>query len=292
MVLPNMILGGAQKSGTTTLHHLLAGHPEIFFPADLQEIHFFDLDENFRRGLDWYACHFEGWRGEPVIGQKSPLYLYDERVPRRIADALGDRVRLLFVLRHPADRAYSHYWHEIRHGFESLPFEAALAAEPERLRKGYWWRRHYSYLDRGRYATQLERFRACVAPERILVVLYEELRRDPEGVARRCAEFLGVAPDGGRAHPPGASHRNPALLPRSAALQRLTGRLRRPGLDWIARGIDRVNLVSRRYPPLAADTRRRIIDLLADEIERLGPLAGADVSHWLERGAAREAAAS
>ena len=74
--LPNAIIGGAQKSGTTTLHRLLETHPQTFTPSRTQEIHYFDLEENYSRGLDWYASFFSGWRGEPVVFQTSPLYLY------------------------------------------------------------------------------------------------------------------------------------------------------------------------------------------------------------------------
>lgn len=281
-ILPNLIIGGAQKSGTTTLHRLLITHPQVFFPASPREIHFFDHDENFARGLGWYAHLFRDWNGQPVIGQTSPLYLYDERVPQRILEALGSDVRFVFILRNPADRAYSHYWHEVKYGHESLPFPEALAREPERIQRGYWERRRYSYLDRGRYAGQLERFYARFPRANVLVLLYEELRR-LDDVSRKCAEFLDLSPREWRpGEDPRGFHYNPSRMPRIRGLQRLTAPLRRRGGRWAtaARLVDLVNLREARYPPLAAEARARIAVAMKEEIARLEALTGADLSSW------------
>jgi len=114
------------------------------------------------------------------------------------------------------------------------------------------------------------------------VLALDELRRDPEGVARRCAAFLGVGAEGwAPALRELGLHLNAARLPRSRALQRAAAALRRPGIGIVARAIDRLNLVARPYPPLSPALRRRINQELADEIARLGSLTGLDVSGWL-----------
>ena len=85
-IIPNLFIGGAQKSGTTSLHYLLKTHPDIFIPETPQEIHFFDIDQNYTRGLDWYARFFSLWQNEPIIAQTSPLYLFEPTVPIRIKE--------------------------------------------------------------------------------------------------------------------------------------------------------------------------------------------------------------
>ncbi|HEX4954128.1 MAG TPA: sulfotransferase [Thermoanaerobaculia bacterium] len=280
--LPNLIVGGAQKSGTTTLHRLLESHPGVFFPARPQEIHFFDLDDRYARGLDWYAGHFTAWAGQPVIAQTSPLYLYEPAAAGRIAAALP-AVRLIFVLRHPIERAASHYWHEVRYGWEPLSFEEALEREPLRLQGGQEARRHYSYLDRGRYAAQLRRYFDLFPAEQILVLTYDQLVADLPALGRRCAEFLGLAVEGWALPAREDSFRhNRAQRPRFRILQRWVRPVRSalPALAWL---VDRMNLVPARYPPVAPETRARLAELFAPEIEDLARLTGLDLAAWREK---------
>lgn len=276
--LPNAILGGAQKSGTTTLHRLLETHPRIFFPPRPQEIHFFDLEQNFSRGLAWYRRHFRAWNGQPVIAQTSPLYLYEPRAARRIFEALPE-VKLIFILRQPVDRAYSHYWHEVRYGYERLAFEEALAAEPARLRGGEEARRHFSYLDRGRYTAQLARYLEFFGPERLAVVLYDQLVKDPSELARRAARFLGAGTEGWTLPDRVAGERhNAAMVPRFPRVQRGLRRFR--GLPLLPRAIDRLNLRRTAYPPMRPETRARLTADFAGEARGLANLLGLDVGAW------------
>jgi hypothetical protein len=280
--LPNAFIGGAQKSGTTSLHHGLESHPQIFFPRRPQEIHFFDIDKNYRRGVDHYRSYFRDHGGEPVVAQTSPLYLYEPAVAGRIAE-VSPQARFLFILRHPVDRAYSHYWHEVRYGYERLPFAAALAAEPERLRGGFTARRHFSYLDRGRYAGQIERFLQRFTPEQVLPVLYDDLAQDQPALLRRCAAFLGADPEhpdwvmAGRQAAGAPAHRyNRARLPRLWWLQRMTRDLRNVSKGAVAL-VDAVNLRPVAYPPMDEELRRRLSEQMAPEIERLQVLTGLPV---------------
>lgn len=280
--LPNLVIGGAQKSGTTSLHFLLAKHPRVYFPARPQEIHFFDLDASYARGLEWYRRLFRGWAGEPVVGQTSPLYLFEPAVPLRLQAALPE-ARLLFILRHPAERAYSHYWHEVRYGFETLPFDQALDREAERLRDGFEARRHYSYQARGRYGEQLARFLERFPRQQVLVLLQDHLRADAPALLRRCTDFLGLEP---LAADTGSEKRryNPSLQPRVPALQRLVRhwRERWPRLGYL---VDAVNLRQKPYPPMAPAVRQRLEPLVAAEVAALHRLAGVDARCWLGDGA-------
>jgi hypothetical protein len=111
VTLPTFILVGAEKAGTSWLSRNLARHPDVFMAPG--EIHFFDVDSNFRRGIDWYAGHFSNSGACTAIGEKSPGYLnlfragkWQAHVPKRVRATLPD-VRLIFVLRDPVRRAIS-----------------------------------------------------------------------------------------------------------------------------------------------------------------------------------------
>lgn len=267
--LPNLIIGGAQKCGTTSLHRLLASHDEAYFPPAPQEIHFFDVDKEYRKekGLNTYANLFGDHNGEMVIGQTSPLYLYVPEVPARIHAVLPG-VRLIFILRDPVDRAYSHYWHEVRYGWEPLPFETALKLEAERITKSFDARRHFSYQDRGRYAAQLARYAEYFSKSQILLVRMEDLKTDPERVRRQLAGFLGLDPNGFTAAAASASHHNAARLPRSRRLQSIVLPIRQ-AVPKLGRLVDRINLMTTTYPPMRPETRQRLQAEFSDDLRRL-----------------------
>jgi hypothetical protein len=205
--LPNFLILGAQKAGTTALYAYLHWHPQVTGPS-FKEVSFFD--RHYARGERWYRAHFPARRRE-AIGEASPSYLLHPLAPERVAGLLPD-ARLIALLRNPVDRAFSHYQHEVALGREPLSFEDALAAEDERLRgevermlrdptyfSHAWW--NYTYAARGRYAEQLERWYAAFPRERLLVLLTEELAQDPGPTYRRVLDFLGLEPHALDAYP-------------------------------------------------------------------------------------------
>ena len=199
--LPGAVILGAQKCGTSSLHNYLTQHPGVIAPLR-KEVHYFDL--HYARGEAWYRGHF-GREGMPGLNlDASPYYLFHPAVPGRM-HALLPEAKLVVLLRDPVRRAYSHYWHERDKGRESLSFEEAVAAEPgrlgedeARLARGELERSRehqlHSYLARGRYAEQLERWYALYPRERILVIRFEDFVRDPLAGLNRTHEFLGLPP--------------------------------------------------------------------------------------------------
>ena len=197
--LPGAVILGAQKCGTSSLHNYLTQHRGVIPPLR-KEVHYFDV--NFGRSEAWYRAHF-GREREPGLNlDSSPYYLFHPAVPRRMHELLPD-ARLIVLLRDPVRRAYSHYWHERSRGREKLSFEAAIDAEPERLGrtdellasgKLEVSREHqqYSYLARGRYAEQLERWFALYPRQQILVLRFEEFVREPLAALNRTLAFLGL----------------------------------------------------------------------------------------------------
>jgi hypothetical protein len=197
--LPDFLILGAQKSGTTALYAYLRWHPEITGPA-WKEVSYFD--RHYRRGERWYRGHFPIRAGNRVVGEASPGYVFHPLAPERVRATVPD-ARLIVLLRDPVDRALSHYHHEVALGREPLTFEDAIAAEPQRTRGAEerllrepdyfshpWW--DHSYLARGRYAEQLERWLAVFPRQQLLVVASDELAAEPERAYAQVVGFLGA----------------------------------------------------------------------------------------------------
>jgi hypothetical protein len=197
--LPDFVIIGTQRGGTTSLFRWLGWHPSVV-PANRREVHYFDL--NYDKGEKWYRAHFPLKRSGLVTGEASPYLLLHPLAPERAARDLPSSTRFIVVLRDPVERALSHYWHERRLKAETRPLEAALAREEKRMsradekvRRGErsFAHRHYSYRTRGRYAEQLERWFDHVDRQRILVVESEKMYVDPHEQGR-IIEWLGLPP--------------------------------------------------------------------------------------------------
>jgi hypothetical protein len=197
-VLPDFLIIGAQKSATTSLYAYLLAHPEIAGPSSKEVDYFQNTDVRTER---WYRGHFP-WAvqrrlaqlrgGRLLAGEASPNYIFRPDAPAHVA-ALVPEAKLIALLRHPVDRALSHYNHERIFGREPLSFEEAIAAEAaETPAPGERQRR--SYRARGLYAEQLEHWLACFPPEQIHVIATEELDADTDGHYREVLAFLGVRP--------------------------------------------------------------------------------------------------
>jgi len=204
-LIPDFIIIGAQRCGTTYLYGELTKHPRIA-PALKKEVHFFDL--HYKRGVVWYRAHFPAWNGKRisardfVTGEASPYYLFHPHVPKRVAK-LVPNVKLIVLLRNPVDRAYSHYHHEVRRGFESLSFQDAIDREQERVvsetkrmveDEDYcsFNHRRYSYLSRGIYVDQLKSWRNIFPKEQMLILRAEDFYHDPSSTIEQITSFLNL----------------------------------------------------------------------------------------------------
>jgi hypothetical protein len=198
--MPDFLVIGAQKAGTTTLHELLRRHPDVFLPA-CKEVHYFSLHAD--RPAGWYSAHFRQARGGARCGEATPYYLFHPEAPGRIRRLLP-KVRLVVLLRDPVERALSQYFHARRHGFEMLGLEAALEAEAARLEGAehelstpgatHYSHQKHSYMSRSRYERQLEPYRTLFPAEQLLVLKSEDLFNHPERGWHQLLEFLGLGP--------------------------------------------------------------------------------------------------
>jgi len=202
--LPTFIIIGAQKGGTSSLFNYLTHHPAIL-GSFIKEVQFFT--RRYSWGVRSYRAFFpkpmeSSIQGPYHAGESTPFYLFDQQAPSRIHSLLPC-VKLIAMLREPVERAYSHHKHNHRHGLDSRTFEEAIAADLEKFKRHGIARapgesihtyRHHSYVRRGFYDMQLERWFSRFPKENILVLRAEDFFANPGEITARSVEFLGLPP--------------------------------------------------------------------------------------------------
>jgi len=268
--LPDFLVIGAPKAGTTSLSLYLAGHPSVHV-APVKEVRFFDQDDRWSRGIGWYRQQFAGSSEKRCRGEATPGYLTSPVAAARMARVVPE-ARLIVLLRQPAARAYSAYWEIVAWRGESRSFDeivgswhnlADCSADP--------------YLWGSRYLPQLRAYCEYFSSEQILVLLTEDLRKDPSSVFTRVCDFLGVEryiPDGlGTLH--NGSHRY-----RSRYLRLFMEGIWTYFPESLMRKLDSLNSVPLSYPPIPAGCEHAIMNLLAEENAELASRFGLDISAW------------
>lgn len=191
-VKPNFVCIGAQKAGTTTLADILSQHSDICIPP-LKETKFFLFDEDYKKGEDYYTGFFTNYKGQKAVGEFDPDYLLFPQTAQRIKDTLGSNVKIIVVLRNPADRAYSHYLMTKKKGLEPFDFENALLEEKDR-KKDIKTQKIFAYLERGYYGRQLKAFLEVFDAKNFLFLVFEEdFLKNKAQTVRSVESFLGVA---------------------------------------------------------------------------------------------------
>lgn len=197
--MPHFLIIGTQKGGTTSALHYLNQHPQIQV-APQKEVHYFDL--HYSQGLSWYQQQFPKTDEPTLSGEASPYYIVHPDVPRRVAADFPE-MKLIALLRNPVDRAISHYYHAIKEGLETLPLEEALAQEPTRLAgeaqkleanphyHSYAYQ-HHSYVTRGYYLQQLQRWWAHFPKSQLLILHSDDLYQQPQVTLNRMLAFLNL----------------------------------------------------------------------------------------------------
>jgi hypothetical protein len=249
-------------------------HPDIFIPR--RELHFFDRTDNFRKGTEFYAACFAAAQGQRCVGDKTPAYSHRPHrhpsVPERI-HALLPNAGIIWCLRNPIDRAYSHWWHSLTNGLDGLSFEQALARENQHLADP-----GLAYCQRGVYVDQVRAYLKSFPAEQMCLLLAERLFGDPEATLRQVFRFLRVddtfVPVGlNRVYNPA-----PRLI-RPLVLHRLMLRL----LKGRPRTIRRVEKrLGQPRPLLRPDTRQALADFYRPYNDELASLTGLDLSLWAQ----------
>lgn len=208
-ILPQFAVIGTQKGGTTSLFSYLGQHPQIL-KTSVKEIHYFDL--NYVKGVDWYKSHFatRWWKtikslvtGKPIItGEATPYYMFHPHAMQRLRRDFPS-LPLIVMLRNPIDRAFSHYQHNSRHGWETISYERALATEDSRMEgvgapvgSDEWYQddavRNYSYRRRGLYIDQFIHWMPVYDPRQLMVIRSEDFFVNPLETYEHVLDFLGL----------------------------------------------------------------------------------------------------
>lgn len=212
--LPDYLIIGTKRGGTTSLARWLLLHPEVrsLFPARETRKGTYYFDVNYWRGEAWYRSHFPHkaahWLAEQragrrlIVGEATPYYLHHPHAAIRARRLVPD-TKVIALLRNPMDRAHGHWAERTRQGVETLDFDAALDAEPERLagEEAHMLadpsyvsvaHQHFSYVDQSRYARGLQRWMTAFPPHQVLVLRSEDLYADPATVLDQVHDFLGL----------------------------------------------------------------------------------------------------
>lgn len=299
---PDFMIVGAPKAGTTSLHHYLDKHPNIFFPEGKKEPLFFcgyppefkgpgaeALNRNIVTTPELYRALYASSSPSDVTGEASTDYLLCEEAPVRIR-AWNPDVRIIIMLRNPIDRAYSEHMHLVRDCLETEKFLRALELEPERREKGYiplFW-----HKERGQYCAAVQRYLQCFGESRVKIIFYDDFSEAPADVASEVFEFLGLEPvkiDASQKH-------NVSGVPRWPLIQKLyiwfrlsdnqgwvkklarlltCGRLRQAIRSlYLKRNL-------RESQGITVEEREFLRSCFAEDINNLSRLLDKDLSHWL-----------
>jgi hypothetical protein len=271
--LPNLVVIGAQKCGTSGLHYHLSLHPEVWMSRP-KELNFFIEERNWPRGLDWYKRHFDA--RAKVRGESSPNYTaYPQHigVPERMRSLVPD-ARLVYIVRDPLDRIAAHWVHNYAKRREKGALADTLV------------HRNTSYVVRSQYFMQLQQFLRHFPREQILVLEQEELRLHRADILRRVFEFIGVDPDFNHPHFERERHqtsrkmRATRMAVRMERLSRSRAGRFLPSNVWLAldeklplkRPIDR--------PDVRAALTPEVLQVLREDAERLRELTGRSFDSW------------
>lgn len=260
--LPNFIVIGAQKAGSSTLHDLLSAHPQVFMSKQ-KELHYFDdcvLIPTFMK----YQEAFYGAASFKAIGETTPSYLSYPGAAEKIRAVIGD-IKIIAVLRDPVDRIYSQYWHNIKNGRETLELREAIDAEPSRLAQmGMSFFSHYAYLHRSGYETCLDAYKSKFSCVHVLRL--EDIRVDAKQALSKLETFLQLDTSF-QIHENKTS--NPAGVFRSKlgamAINRLEDSFGASRIVWKLRSLNTRRAV---YPPLSQVDRDYLVESLTKTCPR------------------------
>ncbi len=265
--LPNFLVVGAMKAGTSTLAHYLRQHPQIYMPKI--ELHFFDKEGNFEKGVDWYKEQFQQAEERQILGEKTPTYSYLPECPERIAGVVPE-VKVVWIFRNPIDRAYSNYWHAVNAGVERLSFKEAIEQEENRKGKNIW----FGYKKRSKYIEQVNRYLEFFSREDMCFLFFEELLEEREVELNRIYEFLDISP-----HSPEPAQKNKTYIPSSILLQYYSKKLFGQGKTF--NYFSRLNhLFKTEYPKMDEEVRAKLRNYFEPYNKSLFKLIGRKTEDW------------
>lgn len=271
--LPNLVIIGAMKCGTSSLHYYLDKHPEIFMSRE-KELNFFVKEENWSRGLEWYKSNFKSAK---IVGESSPNYTkhpFFEGVPERMYSIIPN-AKLIYVVRDPIKRIVSHYIHRVADGLERQSFTDAL----KDLSNNHM-------VNCSRYYMQLERFLDYYPPSNILVINLDDLANDRTNTLSKVFRFLNVNPDFQHESFSKVLHESSVKmaptelglkikkLPKQQKIQNLMYRILKPSITnkLLYRPLEK--------PVVTESMRQALVDALAEDVAKFRAFTGCEFTDW------------
>jgi hypothetical protein len=301
--LPNFLILGTAKAGTSSLYHYLKQHPDVYL-SPKEELNFFahaGRDLNFRgpgdlgylrpnylvENYEDYCDQFTGVNLESAIGEFSPHNLYCSQAPALIKRYVS-HPKMIAILRNPAERAFSAFTHMVRDGREETnDFRIALSREPARIRDN--WEPLWHYKSMGFYGAQLSRYFELFDRRQVRVYIYDDFVARPLEIVKDIFAFIGVGPN---FVPDMSAKYNISLVPRSVLLRKLMtsenpirssfrNLLPKDMRRWVWRFVSERNL--KRPPRLDLDIRRELTNAYREDIGLVESLINRDLSRWIKR---------
>lgn len=301
MIMPNFLIIGAAKAGTTSLYMYLRQHPQVYM-SSVKETNFFALegktidyyypasknvDHYFlscKTDLSSYQKLFEK-ATEKAIGEVSPMYLYDTKAPERIQQYIPD-VKLIAILRNPIERAYSSYLHTVRDNLEPLSdFNQAIQDEENRMRNNWWW--GFFYVHPGFYFEQVNRYFQRFKRDQIRIYLYEDFNQNPVEIIQDIFRFLQIKED---FVPDISAKYNATGIPinkflyRTVTQNNLTSmflKLLLPN-SWYESTINTIKNRSLVKPEIDLEIKNKLREVYREDVLKLQDLIQQDLSKWLK----------
>lgn len=274
--LPNFLCVGAQKAGTTTIYSILKQHPDVFL-SDTKEGQFFN-SSRYDAGISYYQKLFRDYAGQKIIGDISPEYMFHREGAKRIKKTLGGGIKILFLFRHPVDRAYSHYQMLCRNGKENRTFKELIEDESKVFYKGDIFRR-------GFYAEQVTRFLEYFPREQLHFVKFEDLVTSRETVICDILNFLSIR----RITLNTEVHANKTLKNKYPWVRNLYGPRLSGIRNWVLKRRSLKEFLKNRLltapDKLNPQLREQLIPLYVSDINELERITKMSFSNWLMRSA-------
>ena len=298
MPLPNFLIVGAAKAGTTSLYKYLDQHPQVYmsprkepryFAPEYYTTYYRNAIGNHHRetgmSIGEYAALFDGVTDEIAVGEASTEYLFFEKSAARIKAAIPD-AKIIIILRNPVERAFSAYCYHLRDGRETLSFEEAL--EKESLRAKNKWQVGWFYRRGGLYYQQVKRYYHLFSRDQIKLILWKNLNENPQQVCTDIFKFLEVDCE----FVPDLSRSNKSLSPKSKLINRhvfknhkLKKKIKIFSPEalyvWLAKPLKKTFYTEKK--PLVPEIKEQLIDYYSDNINSLESLISTDLSHWKQK---------
>ncbi|MFK7946506.1 MAG: sulfotransferase [Saprospiraceae bacterium] len=286
---PTFLVIGAEKSGTTWLYNQLNLHPDVYVPLT-KETHFFNKKnsnleniDNYQLGWNWYNSFFKGYNGESAVGEVTPMYICDDLAAERIHKSIPD-VKIIFILRNPIKRAYSHYWMAFRKNHIKTSFEKVVLDKEIRV------------IQRGLYYKQLKKYYNLFPPDQIMGFEFDDFFLNQDVNLRKISNFIGVPFEGffEKKKQEMSKKSYAASKPRSFFIFKLISNtakfLRRNNITNVF--LDKIkkmgwtqklkswNTKQEAYPPMDKEVHDILRDYYREDIVKLELLTGLNLEKW------------